>query len=61
MRILSGHAHPFLQRDVGCGVQSGSMCGSGDDYTVGAQVERPSQAACVVNEEGIVTAYPVRL
>ena len=61
--ILSGHMHTHFYKEMSViGVQSGSMCGSGDDYTVERRLRgKPSQAACVVNEEGIVTAYPVRL
>lgn len=61
--VLAGHMHTHFYKETSVvGVQSGSMCGSGDDYTVERRLRgKPSQAACVVNEEGIVTAYPVRL
>ena len=60
--ILSGHMHTHTYREtsVVC-IQSGSMCGSGDDYTVERRLRgRPSQAACVINDDGIEALYPVR-
>ena len=55
------HTHAYRESTVVC-VQSGSLCGSGDDYTVERRLSgRPSQAACVVNDNGVVTQYPVRL
>lgn len=62
--ILSGHMHTPSFKDVSsvmC-VQSGSLCGSGDDYTVGKRLRGyPSQTVLVVGDDGVDAIYPMRL
>ena len=43
-------------------VQSGSLCGSGDEYTRQKRLTgEPSQTVLVVNENGIKCHYPIVL
>lgn len=62
--VLSGHMHTPSFKDVStvmC-IQSGSLCGSGDNYTVGKRLRGyPSQTVVVVTDDGIDAMYPVRL
>lgn len=62
--IVSGHRHTPSFMDVAgimC-VQSGSLSGSGDDYTVSHRLSGyPSQTVCVLNAGEITAIYPVRL
>lgn len=61
--IVSGHMHtPWFKEvsSVAC-VMSGSMSGSGDDYTVERRLRGdPSQMVSVVDEHGIDAVYPVK-
>ena len=62
--ILLGHNHfPSMTElaDIKI-VQSGSLCGSGDDYTRKKRLKgKPSQTVLVVDDEGIVAYYPITL
>lgn len=60
--ILLGHKHHPAMTDVSGikVVQSGSLGGSGDDYTRSKRLSgKPSQTVLVVNEKGIKACYPV--
>lgn len=62
--ILSGHNHfPAMSEVADIKViQSGSLCGSGDDNTRKKRLKgKPSQTVLVVNDEGIVAHYPITL
>lgn len=60
--IFVGHLHTPSYSDV-CGihvVRSGSMCGSGDDYTVSKRLcGKPSQTAVICDSDGIESIYPI--
>ena len=60
--VLCGHRHYPAMTDVSGikVVQSGSLGGSGDDYTRQKRLTgKPSQTVLVVNEKGIKACYPV--
>ena len=62
--ILCGHKHYPAMTDVSGikVVQSGSMAGSGDEYTRQKRLTgEPSQTVLVVNENGIKCHYPIVL
>lgn len=62
--VLCGHKHTHAMMDVaGCQiVQSGSLCGSGDDFTVEKRLSgAPTQTVLVCDADGIYSVYPVRL
>ncbi|MDD4279203.1 MAG: hypothetical protein PHX74_05640 [Candidatus Sumerlaeales bacterium] len=61
--IISAHMHTLSYDDSPViRIRSGSLCGSGDDYTVERRLRgEPSQVACVISKNGVVTMYPVRL
>lgn len=62
--ILCGHKHYPAMSDVSGikVVQSGSLCGSGDEYTRQKRLTgEPSQTVLVVNENGIKCHYPIIL
>ena len=62
--ILCGHKHYPAMTDVSGVkiVQSGSMAGSGDEYTRQKRLTgEPSQTVLVVNEKGIKCHYPIVL
>ena len=62
--ILCGHKHyPAISDVSGIKVvQSGSMAGSGDEFTRQKRLTgEPSQTVLVVNEEGIKCHYPIVL
>ena len=62
--IFCGHTHT-------CGlenfnnvkfIRSGSLCGSGDDFTIQKRlIGNPSQMCCVCNSNGIYSLYPIEL
>lgn len=62
--ILRGHMHYPAMNEL-CGVkviQSGSIAGCGDDYTIEHRlVGNPSQTLCVCDENGIDCIYNVEL
>lgn len=62
--VICGHKHSPAMSDVhGIRVvQSGSMAGSGDEYTRKKRLSgKPSQTVLVVDEEGIKCHYPIVL
>ena len=62
--ILCGHKHYPAMSDVSGikVIQSGSLCGSGDEYTRQKRLAgEPSQTVLVVNENGIKCHYPIVL
>ena len=43
-------------------IRGGSLCGSGDAYTVEKRLSgKPSQMVCVCDEDGILAYYPIEL
>ena len=63
--VLYGHLHsPSVEQSSG-GVKmirGGSLCGSGDQYTLEHRLSgSPSQMVCVCDYEGVVAYYPVEL
>lgn len=62
--ICTGHMHRFEMNDINgvvC-VRNGSLCGTGDDYTVEKRLNGcASQTVLVCGENGIECAYPVSL
>lgn len=62
--ILCGHKHFPAMSDVSGikVVQSGSLCGSGDQFTRQKRLTgKPSQTVLVVNKNGIECCYPIEL
>lgn len=62
--ILCGHKHFPAMSDVSGVkiVQSGSLCGSGDEFTRQNRLTgEPSQTVLVVNGNGIRCCYPIKL
>ena len=62
--VFYAHRHTVGMREYNgvTQVQSGSMCGSGDDLTERKRlVGDPSLSVCVINEGGIEALYPVNL
>lgn len=62
--ILRGHMHsPALNEYNGTVViQGGSLCGTGDQYTLEKRIfGRPSQTLCICNDTGVIAHIPVNL
>ena len=62
--VLCGHKHYAAMNDVSGikVIQSGSLCGSGDEFTRQKRLTgKPSQTVLVVNDKGIKCCYPVEL
>ena len=62
--VLTGHKHfPAMSEVSGIKVvQSGSLCGSGDEFTRQKRMRgKPSQTVLVVNDRGIRACYPIEL
>lgn len=62
--VLCGHKHYSAMKDVSGirVVQSGSLCGSGDEFTRQKRLTgKPSQMVLVVNDKGIKCCYPIEL
>lgn len=62
--VISGHKHfPAFANEAGVlRIQSGSLCGSGDDYTIEKRLTgQPSQTVCVCNKDGVQCVYPIIL
>lgn len=60
--IVMGHRHyPAVTDESGVRVvQGGSLCGSGDDYTIEKRLNgKPSQTVCVCTDKGIECVYPI--
>lgn len=60
--VIMGHRHfPAVTDESGIRVvQGGSLCGSGDDYTIEKRLSgKPSQTVCVCSDKGIECVYPV--
>ena len=60
--VVMGHRHfPAVTDESGVRiVQGGSLCGSGDDYTVEKRLSgKASQTVCVCTDRGIECVYPV--
>lgn len=62
--VLSGHLHTPSYKEfngIGC-VQSGSLAGSGDDYTIQKRLSgRASQTVLVCNDKGIDSIHNIKL
>lgn len=61
--IVMGHRHSAAYNEINgiVIVQSGCLCGSGDDYTIQKRLSGlPSQTICVCSEHGIDCMYPVK-
>lgn len=62
--VISGHKHfPAFANEAGVlRIQSGSLCGSGDDYTIEKRLTgQPSQTVCVCGKDGVQCVYPIIL
>ena len=62
--IFCGHLHASAMEDIADikYIRSGSLGGSGDDYTVEKRLTgKPSQTVVICNDEGIKCIYPVTL
>lgn len=62
--ILCGHRHfPAMSDFSGVKmIQSGSLVGSGDDYTIEKRLTgKASQTVCICNDNGIECYYPIEL
>lgn len=62
--VLCGHKHFPAMTDVSGikVVQSGSLCGSGDEFTRQKRLTgKPSQTVLVVGDKGIRACYPIEL
>ena len=62
--ILCGHRHfPAMSDFSGVKmIQSGSLVGSGDDYTIEKRLTgKASQTVCICNDKGIECYYPIEL
>ena len=62
--ITYGHLHTCAVEEAN-GVKmirSGSLAGSGDDYTIEKRLSgKPSQMVCVCNKKGVACYYPIEL
>lgn len=62
--VISGHKHfpAFMNESGVVMVQSGCLCGSGDDYTIEKRLTgQASQTVCVCTQDGIQSLYPIML
>lgn len=62
--IFYAHRHTVGMREYNgvLQIQSGSMCGCGDDYTEKKRLKSdPALTVCVINEDGVESVYPVKL
>lgn len=60
--ILCGHKHYCSYDQNTRFIQSGSLAGSGDDYTIERRLKGcASQMICICNEKGIKGVYPIML
>ena len=61
--MLAGHMHvPDVRiEDIGC-IRNGSVCGSGDEYTMKKRLFAPPQQLCMlVSDRGVEALYPINL
>ena len=62
--VVYGHLHtPALDEHAGIKmIRGGSLCGTGDQYTLEKRLySKPSQMVCVCNNQGVLCYYPVEL
>ena len=60
--VLCGHKHFCFYSQESRFIQSGSLAGSGDDYTIEQRLAgSASQMVCVVDQTGVRSVYPVIL
>ena len=60
--IFSGHKHFCMYSQEAKFVQSGTLAGSGCDYTIEKRLHgKPSQMVCIVDNTGILSVNPVML
>lgn len=62
--VLYGHLHTCAVSESNNVkmIRGGSLCGSGDNYTVEKRLSgKPTQMVCVCNEDGVEAYYPVEL
>lgn len=60
--IFAGHKHFCMYSQESKFVQSGSLAGSGCDYTIEKRLTgKPSQMVCIVDKDGIKNISPVML
>ena len=62
--VLYGHLHTcsLMQSNGVKMIRGGSLCGSGDAYTVEKRLSgSPSQMVCICNEDGVEALYPIEL
>ena len=62
--VCYGHMHsPAMQESDGVLlIRGGSLCGTGDDYTISKRITGPpSQTLCVVSPRGVESIHPVML
>jgi hypothetical protein len=60
--VLCGHKHFCFFSQESKFIQSGSLSGSGDDYTIEKRLSGvPSQMVCICNDKGVKSIHPVIL
>lgn len=60
--VLSGHKHFCFYSQESRFIQSGSLAGAGDDYTIEKRLSGlASQMICICNSKGVKCVYPVML
>lgn len=62
--IITGHKHHSAMNEVNGikVIQSGSLCGSGDEYTIKNRLSgSASQTVLICNKKGIEAIYPIKL
>lgn len=62
--VLYGHLHTcaISESNNVKMIRGGSLCGSGDNYTVEKRLSgKPAQMVCVCNEDGVEAYYPIEL
>ena len=62
--VLYGHLHTcsLMESNGVKMIRGGSLCGSGDAFTVEKRLSgKPSQMVCICNEDGVEALYPIEL
>lgn len=60
--VLCGHKHFCSYSQDTKFIQSGSLAGSGDDFTIERRLEGlPSQMVCICNSDGVKGLFPIEL